>query len=303
MKFKDITLPNPNQSRIESYLGVIVGQEGAVIPEGIEPSRIELYLQYIIEHGTGGVPEAPIDGDPYVRKDADWEKLDDIPKDIPFEYLLPVGNIDNTYLAEVGYVNLDYKTANEYYENNITGFGGCFSIIKNGKLIRGYDWKYSNSCEFLVRTPAINGRHAVTGIVGQIDGLTKDFVKSGKYSDMYKILPFALTDGRNDMGLEASILVVPADKGNTTGTLSGGKKVNALMFIRYILDNYGSIDEVKQACSTDISIFVPQVMRDMGYEVHFLLHDSTMSSEEGVVLEFVNNHCVWKILIKQQISL
>lgn len=48
-------LPRPNQSRIESYLGVIAEQEGAVLPD--EPkSRIEEYLEYIAENGGGSVP-------------------------------------------------------------------------------------------------------------------------------------------------------------------------------------------------------------------------------------------------------
>lgn len=46
-------LPKPNQSRTESYLGVIAGQDGAEKPE--KPlSRVEEYLNYIAEHGGGG---------------------------------------------------------------------------------------------------------------------------------------------------------------------------------------------------------------------------------------------------------
>lgn len=47
----DIELPNPH-SRLEHYLGIIAGQEGAVLPKGIQ-SRLELYLRYIIENGSG----------------------------------------------------------------------------------------------------------------------------------------------------------------------------------------------------------------------------------------------------------
>lgn len=47
----DIELPNPH-SRLEHYLGIIAGQEGAVLPKGIQ-SRLELYLLYIIENGSG----------------------------------------------------------------------------------------------------------------------------------------------------------------------------------------------------------------------------------------------------------
>ncbi|MCF0149143.1 MAG: hypothetical protein HUJ77_12200, partial [Clostridium sp.] len=51
---KDINeLPTPNQSRKESYLGSLIGQEGAILPE--EPqSRIEQYLDYIAKNGVVG---------------------------------------------------------------------------------------------------------------------------------------------------------------------------------------------------------------------------------------------------------
>lgn len=48
----DIELPNPH-SRLEHYLSIIAGREGAVLPKGIQ-SRLESYLLYIIEHGGGG---------------------------------------------------------------------------------------------------------------------------------------------------------------------------------------------------------------------------------------------------------
>ena len=51
-------LPTDLASRIENYLGVMVEQEGAVLPE--EPgSRIEQYLLYMIEHGGGGYELPP----------------------------------------------------------------------------------------------------------------------------------------------------------------------------------------------------------------------------------------------------
>lgn len=51
-------LPTDLASRIENYLGVMVEQEGAVLPD--EPgSRIEQYLLYMIEHGSGGYELPP----------------------------------------------------------------------------------------------------------------------------------------------------------------------------------------------------------------------------------------------------
>lgn len=53
MSVNDMDLPNPNQSPVESYLGVIVEQEGAVKPDHPQ-SRVEQYLEFIIEQGIGG---------------------------------------------------------------------------------------------------------------------------------------------------------------------------------------------------------------------------------------------------------
>ncbi len=122
-------------------------------------------------------------------------------------------------------------------------------------------------------------------MVGQVSELTKDFVKSGKYSDMYKILPFALTDGKNDAGLKVNINVVPNDKGNTTDTNPGKPKINALMFVRLALDTCSSVADVEDLLANDISLYVPEAMHDMGYEVHFMVSDD----KETKVLEFVNN--------------
>ena len=52
-----MSLPADLSSRIENYLGVIVGQSGAVQPAS-PGSRIEEYLAYIIEHGAYTLPAA-----------------------------------------------------------------------------------------------------------------------------------------------------------------------------------------------------------------------------------------------------
>lgn len=203
-----------------------------------------------------------------------------------YESLEPVGDIDTSYLAYASYIELDYAYAKKYYDNNLsTTFSACSALVKHNILMRNYDWKYSNACGFVVRTPAINNRHAVLGVVGQVEGLTKDFVKSGKNSELYKLVPFALADGKNDAGLKMTINVVPNDKGNTTDTNPGKEKINALMFVRYALDNCASVAEVEFMLANNISVYVPQIMRDQGYEVHFLVSDDT----ETKVLEFVNN--------------
>lgn len=244
------------------------------------------------EIGDADIPvkDVQVDGESVVDEEGIAHIIipDPIPP-FPFESIEPVEDIDETYLAEVSYVALDYPFAKEYLDEHAPAVGGCTAIIRDGLFGRNYDWKYSNSCEFVVRTPAINGRHGVVGMVGNVNGLTKDFVKSGEYSDMYKVLPFMLTDGQNDHGLRMSINVVPSDKGSTTDTLPGYDKVNALMFVRWALDHCATVGEVIDATEGAISLYVPQVLRDMGYEVHFLVSDR----RETRILEFVDNECVW----------
>lgn len=216
---------------------------------------------------------------------------DGVLDDNGYESMMPVGDIDETYLAYVSYNSLDYANAKKYFDEGLVGNFpmACSSVVKDGVLARNYDWNYSEACEFVVRTPAMNNRHAVLGVVGQVKGLTKDFVKIEAYSGMYKVLPFLLVDGKNDCKLKMSINVVPNDKGNTTGTLEGKERINALMFVRWALDYCDSIDDVVRATEEDISIYVPEVMREMGYEVHFIVSDDTKTK----VLEFVDNECVW----------
>ena len=208
-----------------------------------------------------------------------------------YDSLTPVGDIDETYLAKAEYSKFNYDYAKTAIENIVPNAGACTAINANGYFIRNYDWKYSNDCEFVVISKGSrkDGLYASVGMVGNVPSLTKDFVKSGEYSKMYELLPFMLTDGKNEYGLVMSINVVPNDKGNTTGTLPGAEEINALMFIRWALDHCKSVDEVIAATQNDISIHVPDSLRDMGYEVHFLIADSNKSK----VLEFINNECVW----------
>lgn len=221
------------------------------------------------------------------------EKINDSVK--YYEGIKEVGNTDNTFLFDVSYTNLDYSSAEKYFDNNSNPQAfACSAIVKENVLGRNYDWLYNNSAEFRVVTSALNGRYATTGMA-ILQGLDKDFVKSGKSSELYKYLPFSLTDGQNEKGLQCAILVVPYDKNATTGTQVITQrqdeiiKLNALMFIRYILDNYANIQEVQEATQKYLSIYVPQSLRNIGYECHFILKDN----ESVWALEFINNQCAW----------
>lgn len=97
-------LPNPNQSRTESYLGVIVEQEGAIKPE--RPlSRVEQYLEFIIEQGVpsgqaGSKVILSIDPSTYVMTlnllNKDDEVISTTSVDLPLEEMIVSGRYDAT---------------------------------------------------------------------------------------------------------------------------------------------------------------------------------------------------------------
>lgn len=87
-------LPNPNQSRTESYLGVIVGQEGAIEPSRPQ-SRVEIYLDYLCEHGiptAGSTITVTVDPATYVMtlemRNKDGEVISTASVDLPLEEMI-----------------------------------------------------------------------------------------------------------------------------------------------------------------------------------------------------------------------
>lgn len=214
-----------------------------------------------------------------------------------YETIKPVGDPSNTYLFETTYNDIRYDEAFTYFDNEDTGFVGACSFASKGNTVgRNYDWLYDNKAEFIVKVGATANRYASVGIAGQMSELTLDFVNSREYSEQYKYLPFKMMDGINEHGLFVSIHTVPNDKGDTTGTSTWEpdpakvQRMNALMLIRYLLDNFKTIDDLKGAICGNISVYVPQAMRDLGFEVHFVLKDASNKVE---VLEFIDNECVF----------
>lgn len=187
------------------------------------------------------------------------------------------------YTYEIEYKELDYNYAYNYFKNKkpIAPIGGC-SSIRNGNFYgRLFDWTYDNTAEFVVKTKDTIG-------VGQVINLTDELVKSGKDSELYKLLPFFIVDGINKHGVVCNTNVVPNQKGITVGTIpTYGKQVElcSLMLPRYILDHFTAATEAVHWLKDYASIFVPQYLEDMKYEMHFMIADTNNT----YCLEFVNN--------------
>lgn len=190
---------------------------------------------------------------------------------------------DFAYSAHYDTVN--YEEAKKYFASNYEAtVGACSAFWKDGVLYRNYDWYYSNNAGFLVHTPAANDRHAVNGFAGYLKGLTMAVVDSGEWHDKYRILPYLMTDGVNDAGLSAAVLVCENKDVTPTAQNTGKKKMNGLFVVRYVLDNHTDALEAAQDIANNYDVYMPHT-DSVDEELHFIIGDK----EKCVILEFVDN--------------
>lgn len=192
------------------------------------------------------------------------------------------------YLYNVCYPKYDWVYSDGFfkkYKHDSAWNGQCSAVRHNDWFGRNYDWLYNNAVEFMVRVPAVEGRHASIGMACVPETLLdRETVESGTFVSAYRILPFFTLDGVNDRGLTCSMNVVPSesDMAPTTGTNKDAEDLCAISIPRFLLDRASN---VKQAIAMlkDRNVFCPK-----GTELHFLVSDQTRS----VVVEFVNNKMV-----------
>ena len=200
---------------------------------------------------------------------------------------LPFDKIEflRPYTYEAEYSKLDYGFAKAYYErlDTLPNMGGC-SAFRKGELVgRNLDWTYDETPEYIVKTPANNGRHAVLGIASGF----KNIDDGSMWDDRYKVLPFQLYDGINDAGLTVSILVVPTDYGSEPSQplIQQKDSINGLMLSRYMLDNFSSAKEAVEYIRDYVSVyFSTKYIRDFHYVLHYFVADA----ENTYALEFVD---------------
>ena len=207
----------------------------------------------------------------------------DISSALWFSTHKPVRIADRLYELEYG--DLDYAYGIEYGRNYMPQ-GAC-SAIRVGNYAGGnLDWYYGEEVEFIVKTPAVDGRYATIGVAHSLPKMTKDFVDSGEYSDDYKALPFMVNSAMNTCGVYAKTNVVWAgDKGTTTGTNPGKPDICQLLIPRYVCDYAATADEAI-ALLQDCNVFAP--LKNIDNEIHVMICDATKT----YIVEFVNNQMV-----------
>lgn len=268
-------LPEPNQSREESYLGVIAQQDGAELPDKPR-SRIEEYLEFIALNGKGQ------DG------------------------LVTMHRVsDMLYTAEYNSFGLDYEFAIEYlnkrYQEIVKTEGrrpGCSAVYKNGIFGKNFDWYYNWLCDFVVRTAPSDGSFATIGVAGGITGLSKQFMETGEYSELFKVLPFLINEGVNSAGVFCGLNVVPTHETKngvtytvpTTGTCpeSPLPPICAMMLTRCVLDYYDTALDAVREIKNVINVYCPNNEKNLVEEMHLMIGDVN----NQYIVEFINNEVV-----------
>lgn len=202
------------------------------------------------------------------------------------------------YLYSIHYYSnqLNYQKALQYFYDNFhegtTNYasGACSAIRKDNYFARNYDWYYSEAVSFVVKKEGNSERYSSIGMAGGISRLSKEFVESGEWDDMYDILPFFLVDGINEHGVTITTNVVPAgDKGKTTGTHPKltGDDICMLQLPSYILDKFSSAQSAVDWILNEAKIYAPynEVVKE---EMHFMIADKN----DTFIVEFIDNEAV-----------
>lgn len=198
------------------------------------------------------------------------------------------------FLYYTVFSELDRSYADAYFaERYAQAPAGACTCVRNGAFFgRNFDWVYDNAAVFVVSVPKYGDRHASVGVTGFVSGLTEEFVSSGAYSPMYKLVPFSVVDGINDAGLVVGTNVVPAgDKGsNEVVEPTGTVEEDACMFMlpRLLLDRFSDAQTAVEWVLSHVRLHNVRALADMGYEQHFMVSDGTSTW----CIEFVEGRAV-----------
>lgn len=216
----------------------------------------------------------------------------------PFNYTLPffVPKYYNKtkiedFLYEITYGNIDYQYAYSYFK--ASDLGGC-SAIRNGNFFgRNFDWLYNNQVQFVVHTPSSLSHYGVLGVSGIIPDIDKSNVDNDEIIvdgvDMFKLVPFYLLDGVNEMGVFCTHNIVPLDNISSPTKFIYAQKeerdvVSVPMLVRFILDKFANAEEAINYLINYTTIYFPDEMLDSGYQSHFMIGDMNST----YVLEFID---------------
>ena len=235
----------------------------------------------------------------YPSAKAVYDAIEDIQvEDAPYASLKKMKML----LHEATYDTLDYDYAKQYFltQEPTMSIGGCSAYVKAGFFGRNYDWLEplkdnidGSQPDFIVSTPSTDKLQKVIGIAS-VPGMTEAMAAEHQQTDLWKILPFYLQDGFNG-SLYACVNVVPAGEKGTahasTPYISEEDKICAIMLVRYVLDHFTNAAEACQYLADYVTVYFPQSLLDMGYELHFLIGDET----KPYVLECINGRLVYNV--------
>lgn len=169
--------------------------------------------------------------------------------------------------------------------NGVREWHGLCGALRNGDLYgRNLDWICSYMPEFIIRTPAKDGRHATLGM--HTSGMIKSSPREQWISQMLvNDLTKSCYDGVNDAGVCASVLAVHfADDVEPTGTNPTAKlSLHGSNVVRYVLDN---------ASSASNAVSLLQNVNIYGTLIHFAFHWMICDEKDTYFVEIINNKVV-----------
>lgn len=198
------------------------------------------------------------------------------------------------YLYSITFTNIDWEFGNAFLKERYTNsIGSCSSVRKGNYYGRNYDWYYDETAYFIIRVAKSKDvKYSSVGMTGGFPSLTDAFVKSGGYSEIYKVLPFITLDGINEKGVVANINVVPTgDMGITTGTVPTSTKefeICVMSIVRYILDNFATATEAVNYLKQHVSVYAPNKTDGLKQELHVMVADK----DKTYLIEFISNEMV-----------
>lgn len=202
-----------------------------------------------------------------------------------YDYLAKIKD----YLYDTLYDNTDYEMAYKHFASKVPNIimpVQCTSVYKDGILGRNFDWTYDENAEFLVKTPRRGSLKATIGIAGGLP-LTKQFVESGTFSELYDLVPFYMRDGINEDGLMVSTNVTPNEHGDNKFVIPTENVMTTMctiMLPRFVLDNFKTAAEAVGYLEKHAKLFAPAALVNMGYDQQFIIADR----DESYIVEFKN---------------
>ena len=198
---------------------------------------------------------------------------------------------DYLYYLDINF-DLNYDDGLDYIKNHLTpegpaegeDDGNCTAFRKNDLVGRNLDWKYAETAEYIINTPATKGRHASIGVATGLTELTNDIAEEGEWNDLYEMLPFCMVDGINDQGVVIECNTVHLSDGTQTIIDDDNNDITLAMIMipRYVLDYADSAAHAVELLQ-NVNIYNPPA--EAPFDLHYLVADET----ETYVLEWLSD--------------